>query len=118
MKVILCKRIDGGMEHEDIFLEKEYDLPFCPPVNMVFIDGSLDETVVDVLYDHKREAIEAWTHPDNVMISDSPADHPNTRVEVWLADGYKVVEDYGGQDSVSEPSAGAGVQPDLECCSD
>jgi hypothetical protein len=91
VKVILCKRVSGGDE-KDVFVEKEYDLPFLPVVGMFIVDGSIDEEVIDLLYDHKRGAVEAWCHPDTIQLSTEPADNVQTRVEIWEADGFKVVE--------------------------
>jgi len=90
MKIAFRKRIDGGVLHDDVFLIHVMEMPFCPPVGMlVFGENSVWECVViELVWDHDRQQVEAWTEADDRMLIEGG--HPAPIVEEWVDQGWEI----------------------------
>ena len=88
--VMLCKRVEGGPEHEDVFLEAMLHLPFVPTAGMWIYHKDIEHQVTEVEYDHNKELVYAWTFPDPTMLHNDTGCTPQIRAEIWVADGYTV----------------------------
>ena len=83
MRVVFRKRICFLVD--DVYLRRIMELPFCPPLGMLVIDGDWECVVTELVWDEDKKYVEAWAEADVTTRWEASA----TSTTAWIDRGWE-----------------------------